>query len=221
VIVAALPMAWWCRRRDGRWLVPVIAWAAGLFATAGVLFGRNWLIFGDPLATALKHVLVSQFDFRTTFNPRELASYGHLLMMLFRGSWASIGWGPWTPNQVWILAIFGIMSVLLLLCVLLSMRGARSDATAVMLSVFLLHCGAFLISISLFAGYSARYFLPLIVPFAVIVVAGAPRLCGMVRRRVGGEALRVMLVAVPMLLAAAWIGTLTATLIAFHFEGLR
>jgi hypothetical protein len=90
-----------------------------------------------------------------------------------------------------------------------------------MLSIFALHCTAFLISISHFAGYSARYFLPLIVPFVVIVVAGAPRLCGMVRRRVGAEALRWMLVAVPMLLVAAWIGTLTATLIAFHFEGLR
>lgn len=223
VIIVALPMAWWCRRNDGRqaWLRPAIAWVAGLLATAGVAFGRNWIIFGDPLATALKHAVVAQFDFRTVFNPRELSSYGHLLYMLFRGTWASFGWGPWTPHQFWILTIFSVMSVFLLLCVILALRQRRTDTTAVMLSVFALHCTAFLISISFFAGYSARYFLPLIVPFVVIVVAGAPRVCGMVRRRVGAEALRWILVAVPMLLAAAWIGTLTATIIAFHFEGLR
>ena len=237
VIVVALPMAWWCRRRDGQWLRPVLAWVAGLLATAGVGFGRNWIVFGDPLATALKHAVVTQFDFRTVFNPRELSSYGHLAMMLFRGSWASFGWGPWTPKQLWIRTIFAVLSLLALASMIVAIRMAATrrrsvdvarawpapalDALAVMLAVFALHAAAFLVSIAIFPGYSARYFLPMIVPFVVIVVAGAPRLGGMIRRRVGAEALRWMLVAVPMLLVAAWIGTIIATIIAFHYEGLQ
>ena len=73
--------------------------------------------------------------------------YGHLFYMLFRGTWASFGWGPWTPNQFWILTIFGVMTALLLVCVILALRQRRTDATAVMLSVFALHSTAFLISI--------------------------------------------------------------------------
>ena len=61
----------------------------------------------------------------------------------------------------------------------------------------------------------------MIVPFVVILVIGAERFFSVLRARLGAEALRWTLVALPVLLAAAWIGTFAASLIAFHFEGTR
>lgn len=237
VVLITMPLALWCRRRDvAQWtqLWPqLIAWGGGLAMTAGVAFGRNWIVFGDPLATSLKKALVQQFAFRTVFDPRALASYVDLVKMLFRGIWASIGWGGWAPRDPWIDLLFAALTALLLVCLGVAIRmvfartrpGERGngtgDALAVMLAVFLLHGAAFIVSISIFAGYSARYFLPMIVPFMVIVVMGAQRLLGAVRKRFGLGAVRWTLVALPALLAAAWLGTFAASLIAFHFEGLQ
>jgi 4-amino-4-deoxy-L-arabinose transferase-like glycosyltransferase len=231
VVLVAMPLALWCRRRDVAWWPQLIAWGGGLAMTAGVAFGRNWIVFGDPLATSLKKALVQQFAFRTVFDPRALASYVDLVKMLFRGVWASIGWGGWAPRDSWIDLLFAALTALLLVCLGVAIRmtlartrelvnGTR-DALAVMLAVFLLHGAAFMVSISMFAGYSARYFLPMIVPFIVIAVMGAQRLFGAVQRRFGVEAVRWTLVALPVLLAAAWLGTFAASLIAFHFEGLQ
>jgi 4-amino-4-deoxy-L-arabinose transferase-like glycosyltransferase len=238
VIVLAMPLALWLRRREVPWLPPAIAWSAGVLVPAGLAFGRNWILFGDPLATSLKRALVAQFEFRTVFNPRQLASYGDLVKMLFRGIWASIGWGAWTPPDPWISLLFAALTAFLLVCLIIAIRlafarstrlpGASAAATParvrevllVMLAVFLLHCAAFFVSISMFAGYSARYFLPMIVPFVVMAVIGAQRLFAALRRQFGGEAMRWTMVAMPVLLAAAWIGTFVAAIIAFHFEGL-
>jgi Dolichyl-phosphate-mannose-protein mannosyltransferase len=250
VIIIAMPLAWWLagssgvegtesprenstppRSRGGAGVgtralgPPLIAWIGGLLLTAGVAFGRNWVVFGDPLATSLKRALVTQFGFVTVFNPRALASYSDLVQMLFRGIWASIGWSAWTPRDLWIQALFIVLTTFLLACLAVAIRIAAArqatSALTVMLAVFLLHCAAFLVSISVFAGYSARYFLPMIVPFIVIAVIGAQRILAALRTRFGVEALRWTLVALPVLLTAVWLGTFVSTVVAFHFRGMK
>jgi 4-amino-4-deoxy-L-arabinose transferase-like glycosyltransferase len=233
VVLVAMPLALWARRERVAWRPHAIAWAAGLLLTAGVAFGRNWIVFGDPLATSLKRTLVTQFDFRSPFKPGEWTSYVDLVRMLFRGMWASIGWGGWMPDAPWILAVFGALTLFLLVCVGVALRLAiraimrgrvgtastsTEDALVVMLIVLALHTAAFVVSISLVAGYSARYFLPMIVPCLVIAVIGAQWLLGAIRARFGVEAVRWTLAGVMLTLAAAWLGTFAATIVAFHFE---
>jgi hypothetical protein len=238
LIVIAMPLALWARRRsasangaDASWYgrrphaVHAIAWIAGLLATAGVAFGRNWIVFGDPLATALKKTLVSQFGFKTVFKPGELDSYVDLAQMLFRGIWSSIGWGAWMPDAIWLKVLFAALTVFLFVCLgigaWLAIRGtSRASVTLrVMLTVLVLHAAAFLVSISLVAGYSARYFLPMIVPFIVVALLGAQRLFDVLRARAGADAVRWTVTGVILTLAIVWIGTFSAALAAFHFEG--
>jgi 4-amino-4-deoxy-L-arabinose transferase-like glycosyltransferase len=220
MIVVAMPLALWAQRRDS-WRPQAIAWIAGLLATAGVAFGRNWIVFGDPLATALKHAVVSQFQFRIVFKPGELASYVDLAQMLFRGIWASIGWAAWMPDTLWLRVLFAALTVVLLACfgtaAWLALRG-RSATLTVMLTVFVLHAAAFLVSISLVAGYSARYFLPMIVPFIVITLLGARKLLALLRERIGADPVRWAITGMMLTLAIVWIGTFSAVLAAFHFE---
>jgi 4-amino-4-deoxy-L-arabinose transferase-like glycosyltransferase len=237
VVVIAMPLALWYRRRTMPWLPQAIAWTAGMLATAGVAFGRNWIVFGDPLATALKHAVVSQFGFVVVFKPRELASYADLARLLFRGMWASIGWVGWTPNVLWLKVLFAALSVFLFVCLgIATWMVARAsvrrvaaadektpavvDAVAVMWALFALHTAAFIVSISFFAGYSARYFLPMIVPFIVLAIAGAQRLFVALRGRFGAEIAGWTLLGVMMMLTIVWLGTFNAVIAAFHFEGV-
>jgi 4-amino-4-deoxy-L-arabinose transferase-like glycosyltransferase len=229
VILIAMPLALWYRRKSIAWLPPAMAWCVGMVATAGVAFGRNWIVFGDPLATTLKKTIVSQFDFRTVFRPGDPTSYVDLVKMLFRGIWASIGWAAWTPDAPWLQVLFAALTVFLLVCLVVAARSvtrrrggaapASGPAVTVMLLVFVLHTVAFLVSISYFAGYSARYFLPMIVPFIVVAVTGARSVFAALRAQAGAESVRWTLAGLMLTLAVAWLGTFGAVIAAFHFEG--
>jgi 4-amino-4-deoxy-L-arabinose transferase-like glycosyltransferase len=238
VILAAMPLALWRLWRRARLgvdplkplLTYAIAWGVGLLATAGVAFGRNWIVFGDPLATRMKNAIVTQFGFRAVFKPSELASYGDLTKMLFHGFWASIGWAGWSPESVGLWVLFGVLTAFLFACViaatrrvLRTWREARvdpaDDALIVMLSVFALHTAAFFVSISIWAGFSARYFLPMIVPMIVVTMMGARAMMPGIRQRMGAVAGQWTLIVVVLLLAVGWIATFMSTLLAFHFEG--
>jgi hypothetical protein len=231
VAIVGLPLALWRLRRVVAWMPHALAWGAGMLATAGVAFGRNWLVFGDPLATALKNAVVTQFAFHSSFHPRELASYVDLLDMLFHGFWTGIGWVRWSPDVPWLWALFGALTTFLITCVIAAGRlvaaSPRGDSTpsqhalTVMLGVLALHSAAFVVSISIWAGYSARYFLPMTVPLIVVATMGSRVLLNAMRRRLGLDAACWTMVGVLFTVPVAWLTTLTTALLAFHFEGLR
>ncbi len=244
VMLAALPLALWRKRRTLASMPRALAWCAGLLLTGGEAFGRNWLVFGDPLATPLKKAIVSQFALRAIFKPGALSSYWDLVKMLFHGLWVSIGWAGWNPDSLWLSALSGLLTAFLLASILAAARlvlarpaaaprAQRGDhvamaepdpspeysALVVMLQVFALHTAVFLVSISIWAGYSARYFLPMIVPVSVVSVMGARSLCVAIRARLGVHAGRWTLIGVLAAHTTVWLGTFTATVMAFHFEG--
>jgi hypothetical protein len=115
------------RRRSGRHLV---AWAAGLVAAGAWPFVRNWLVFGDPLATTMKRQLIKLLGFQIVFEPGDGESYVRLARMLFRTFWASIGWAGFGPAATWVWTIYIAATVALLALVGVAMmtttRGART-----------------------------------------------------------------------------------------------
>lgn len=195
-----------------------VMWAAAVFAAAAWNFVRNWILFGDPLATRLKNTLVAQHGNPVHFHPGELASWRELASVMFHGFWVSVGWTDWRPDSLAIWAFYGLLSLLLLIALGIA-RGTQPQRRAlvrVLLVVLVLHTIAFFVALAHTPGYSMRYFLPLTVPLAVLVTTGMRRLRALAAGRVGAGVVRWAIAGVLMLLVIAWIATYTGALLAFR-----
>lgn len=196
------------------WIVTVLAGGAWNFV-------RNWRLFGDPLATALKHTLLAQQGDVVHFHPGELSSYRNLAHVIFHGFWVSVGWTDWGPEATWIWLLYGLLTMVLLLAVGAAVvKASRPEGlVSVLLVVVVLNAAAFAAALALTPGNSMRYLLPLTVPLAVIVVAGLQELRAHATHSVTTGHVRWMIVALIGSLALAWLATFGEALTAFRFGG--
>jgi 4-amino-4-deoxy-L-arabinose transferase-like glycosyltransferase len=199
-------------------------WAIALLATGAWNFIRNWRLFGDPLATALKQTLVAQHGNPVHFQPGELSSYQNLLHVLFHGFWVSVGWTDWGPDAFGIWLFYGVLTILLLLAIGAAIAVAASARTQprrrgllrVLLLILALHTIAFVVALANTPGYSMRYYLPLTVPLVVLVTAGLQWLRARAVARVGVTVVRWTFAGLVACLAIAWLSTFGDALFAFR-----
>src|SRR5581483_8966216 len=218
-LLVLAPLLFWAKGGRARGLIRIAAmWAVAVFAAGAWNFIRNWMLFGDPLATRLKNTLVAQHGNPVHFHPGELASWRELAQVIFHGFWVSVGWTDWRPDSLAIWLFYGLLSLVLLIALPLA-RGTqprRRVLMRVLLVVLGLHTIAFFVALAHTPGYSMRYFLPLTVPLAVLVTAGMRRLRALAAARVGAGVVRWAIAGVFMMLVLAWVATYTGALLAFY-----
>ncbi len=218
-LLVLAPLLFWAKGGRARGLIRIAAmWAVAVFAAGAWNFIRNWMLFGDPLATRLKNTLVAQHGNPVHFHPGELASWRELAQVIFHGFWVSVGWTDWRPDSLAIWLFYGLLSLVLLIALALA-RGTqprRRVLMRVLLVVLGLHTIAFFVALAHTPGYSMRYFLPLTVPLAVLVTAGMRRLRALAAARVGAGVVRWAIAGVFMMLVLAWVATYTGAMLAFR-----
>jgi 4-amino-4-deoxy-L-arabinose transferase-like glycosyltransferase len=232
----------WRRNGDGdgggdrtrsRLLPHAIAWAVGLIAMGAWPFVRNWIVFGDPLATALKNRLIALLGFQVVFDPTSLDSYRRLADVLFRSFWAAIGWAGFGPDAAWVWIVYDVMTVLVIVCIVIALLPRKTVTAVVTVSdgdldegerraivlcaiIVVLHLVAMFIALARVPGNTARYVLPIILPLLVLAVIGARRLAAIVRVWSPQVSPRWIAWAGVVALALAWLQTARETARAFH-----
>jgi hypothetical protein len=207
------------------------AWAIGLTAAGAWPFVRNWIVFGDPLATRLKLQVIRLLDSPVVFDASNVESYLTFGRLFVRTFWASIGWAGFGPSAGWVWTLYTMMTVLLGACAVIAgvaalretMRSAGETASrslsgrgaAIPCSVIVVsHAIVMLVALP-FSGTS-RYLLPITVPLLVLAALGAQRLAAIWRSWVPAVPVVWVGSGGVLALALAWIETVRATAHAFQ-----
>jgi hypothetical protein len=243
IVVLMMPLACWMWRREpgARIRLHLAAWAAGLIAAGSWPFVRNWMVFGDPLATPLKKGIITLLEHKVLFDPTDVHSYVEFVRLVFRSFWATVGWAGFRPPVEWVWYVYVAITLVCIAAfpigLLAARRGAsapakgaatkgaarqgesteRSRAIIIAGIVVLVDVLAFVLSLSRVPGHSARYLLPITVPAMVVVAYGFQTVAASLRPRVGQAALSVMPWAIVVALALAWLASWREVVLAYHF----
>lgn len=213
--------------------------AGGLLVATGWVYARNWLVFGDPMASQFKRALLEQSGFLalSQAQPRfpDRAFWVNLHGQVFESFWArfgSLGAGPTPGSRLW--WFYGVLScgIAALLGLALWQAGRKAlrhchepgtralvTAAAGCVSGLSLWIGANLVGRDdVVVHWTPRHLLPLTLPALWLVATG---LQGARRSLRGGQwAWRASAGLLLAMLALGWFVSLRHVVAQFHFGAL-
>ncbi len=197
----------------GRWLrllALTAAWSGVALLVAGWWFGRNWLLYGDPLGLgAFQATYATQ-----PFEWRSPAAWGAALWQLYASFWARFGWLSLQP-PAWVLGCYSLLTLLALGGLLWRWRTAGPAAARNLLrgpwALVLLLIGmalAWVVSFALVAGlvaWQGRMLFPALPAIAMVLAYGLAQWPLPIGRRQYTPIFRIIGVTLPLGLLALYL----------------
>ncbi len=205
-----------------------LVFAAGVVLCLAGVWIRQWIVFGDPFASALAASPARFHPVPPTWTLMHRDLYAGVTEKLFEGFFAQFGWSESMPRSVVVWRLYRVVSwialALMAVAAFVVAGRARGASTAVRVARvcgvgLVAHLAALFYINSIFLAPSGRHLLPALAPLLVLACIGARVVDAALERRGLTWIATLAPVALLFAMAAAWVTVLAELVMGFRFGG--